>query len=234
MRAPASPEAPPSSQPACPGLLSPEQPFGSITLPLLHSSSLRLTPDQFAELCQANPDAVLELAADGSLICMTPTGSDTGARNAELAFQIKSWARATGGWKAFDSSTGFRLPDNSVLSPDASLVALERWQSLTAEQRRGFAPLCPDLVVEFASPSGASPSDEGPRGLTALRQKMAAYQRNGALLGWLLIPEERAVEVWELLADPQAQPRRIEAATRLEGDAQFAGLALELEEIWAG
>ncbi|MEB3169001.1 MAG: Uma2 family endonuclease [Synechococcaceae cyanobacterium] len=249
MLAPASPEAPPASLPdcpgpPCPGLLSPEQPFGSITLPLIHSGSLRLTPEQFAALCQANPDAVLELAADGALICMTPTGSDTGARNAELSFRIKSWARATGGWKAFDSSTGFRLPDDSVLSPDASLVALDRWQSLTAEQRRGFAPLCPDLVVELASPSGASPSgaspsgaspsDEGPRGLTALRQKMAAYQRNGARLGWLLIPEERAVEVWELLADPQAQPRRIEAATRLEGDAQFAGLALELEEIWAG
>ena len=71
---PASPEAPPFSIPACPGLLNPEQPFGSITLPLIHSSSLRLTPEQFVELCQANPDAVLELAADGSLIPMTPTG----------------------------------------------------------------------------------------------------------------------------------------------------------------
>jgi Uma2 family endonuclease len=57
-------------------------------------------------------------------------------------------------------------------------------------------PLYPDLVVELASTSGASPSDEGPRGLTALRQKMAAYQRNGARLGWLLIPAERAVEIW--------------------------------------
>jgi Uma2 family endonuclease len=142
----------------------------------------------------------LELAADGSLICMTPTGSDTGARNGELFFQITTWARATGGWKAFDSSTGFRLADNSVLSPDASLVGLDRWQALSAEQRRGFAPLCPDLVVELASTSGASPSDEGPRGLTALRQKMAAYQRNGARLGWLLIPAERAVEIWEPLA----------------------------------
>ena len=139
---------------------------------------------------------MLELAADGSLILITPTGSETGARNGELFFQIKTWARATGGWKAFDSSTGFRLPDNSVLSPDASLVALDRWQALTAEQRRGFAPICPDLVVELASTSGASPSDEGPRGLTALRQKMAAYQRNGARLGWLLIPAERAVEIW--------------------------------------
>ena len=97
MLAPASPEAPPSSTPACPGLLSPQQPFGSIALPLIHSGSLRLTPEQFAELCQANPDAVLELAADGSLICMTPTGGDTGARNGELFFQIKTWARTTGG-----------------------------------------------------------------------------------------------------------------------------------------
>ena len=215
--------------PAYPGLLSPDQPFGSITLPLIHSGSLRLTPEQFAELCQANPEAVLELAADGSLICMTPAGSETGARNGELFFQIKTWAQASGCWKAFDSSSGFRLPDNSVLSPDASLVALDRWQALTAEQRRGFAPLCPDLVVELASPS-----DEGARGLTVLRRKMGAYQRNGARLGWLLIPAEQAVEIWEPLSDPPAQPRRIEAACRLDGDPQFPGLALDLEEIWAG
>ena len=95
------------------------------------TASLRLTPGQFAELCAANPDAVLELAADGSLIPMTSTGGDTGARNADLLVQIQSWERASGEWKAFVSSTGFRLPDGSVLSPDASLVALERWQALT-------------------------------------------------------------------------------------------------------
>ena len=230
MLAPASTQAPPSSQPACPGLLSPEQPFGSITLPLLHSSSLRLTPDQFAELCQANPDAVLELAADGSLICMTPTGSETGGRNGTLSGLLWQALKASAlPLKLFDSSSGFRLPDNSVLSPDAALVALDRWQALSDAERRGFAPLCPDLVVELASPS-----DEGPRGLTTLRQKMAAYQRNGARLGWLLIPAEQAVEIWGPLADSPAQPRRLEAATRLDGDPQFPGLAVELEEIWAG
>jgi len=205
-----------------------------LSLPASLCAGLRFTPEQFVELCQANPDAVLELAADGSLILMTPTGSETGARNTELSFQIQAWARATGGWKAFDSSTGFRLPDDSVLSPDASLVALDRWQALSTEQRRGFAPLCPDLVVELASTSGASPSDEGPRGLNALRQKMAAYQLNGARLGWLLIPAERAVEIWEPLADSPAQPRRLEAASRLEADPHFPGLAIDLEEIWAG
>ena len=201
----------------------------SLSLPASLCVGLRFSPEQFAELCQANPEAVLELAADGSLILMTPTGSETGARNAELSFQIYTWARGNGSWKSFDSSSGFRLPDNSVLSPDASLVALNRWQALSDAERRGFAPLCPDLVVELASPS-----DDGPRSLTALRQKMAAYQRNGARLGWLLIPAERAVEVWQPLADPPAQPQRIERATRLDADPHFPGLAINLEEIWAG
>ena len=166
---------------------------------------------------------MLELAADGSLICMTPTGGDTGARNAALAFQIQAWARATGSWKAFDSSTGFRLPDDSVLSPDASLVRLERWQVLTPQQRRSFPPLCPDVVVELASPS-----DQGPRAVAALRQKMAAYQANGAQLGWLLIPEERSVEVWPVAGEPY----RIEAATQLDGGQLLPGLRIELQDIW--
>ena len=201
----------------------------ALTLPASLCAGLRLTPEQFEGLCQANPEAVLELAADGSLILMTPTGSETGARNSELLFQIKSWARGNGNWKAFDSSTGFRLPDGSVLSPDASLVALDRWQTLSPEERRGFAPICPDLVVELASPS-----DEDPRSLMALRRKMAAYQRNGARLGWLLIPQERAVEVWGSLVDSTPEPRRIEAATSLDGAPAFPGLVIELEEIWAG
>ena len=145
--------------------------------------------------------------------------------------QVAAWARAQGGWMAFDSSTGFRLPDDAVLSPDTSLVALDRWQALTPEQRRRIPPLCPDLVVELASPSGASPSDEGPRGLTALRQKMAAYQRNGARLGWLLIPQERSVEVWGALAGG-AQGQRIEAATRLAAEPPFVGLEIDLAPIW--
>jgi Uma2 family endonuclease len=63
------------------------------------------------------------------------------------------------------------------------------------------------LVVELASPG-----DEGPRGLRALRAKMAAYQANGARLGWLLLPHEQAVE-----------------ATH-----EFPGLSLQLAEIWEG
>ena len=193
--------------------------------PLRFPPGLRLKPEQFALLCAENREAVLELAADGRVLAMTPTGSETGGRNSELAFQLQRFARSGSIWKAFDSSTGFRLPDGSVLSPDASLVQINRWQALTPEQRRGFAPLCPDLVVELASPS-----DEGPRALTALRSKMAAYQANGARLGWLLIPHKQVVEVWPISGDPKS----FNGIEVLEAGPEFPGLQLQLAEIWAG
>jgi Uma2 family endonuclease len=194
--------------------------------PLKLPRNLRLSPEQFELVCQANPDAVLELAADGQLIAMTPTGSETGARNSDLIYQLQSYARHSRRWKVFDSSTGFRLPDGSVVSPDASLVRLERWQALIPEQRRGFAPLCPDLVVELASPS-----DEGPRGVSALRQKMELYRANGAQVGWLLLPDQQAVEIWR---SDQTDPEGIEPASHLDGGKQFPGLSINLAEIWAG
>jgi Uma2 family endonuclease len=186
---------------------------------------LHLTPEQFELVCAENRDAVLELAADGRVIAITPTGSETGARNSELLFQLKLYTNRVGGWKVFDSSSGFRLPDGSVVSPDASLVVLDRWQALSTAERRSFAPLCPDLVVELASPS-----DEGPRGVSALREKMASYQANGARLGWLLLPHQQAVEVWPASGASQ----RLEQIDVLEATPDFPGLQLQLAEIWAG
>ena len=193
-----------------------------LTLP----RSFSLTPDQFAAVCAANPEAVLELDADGTLIEMTPTGGSTSTRNTRLLMRLQLWADRQGGWKVFDSSGGFLLPDGSIRSPDASLVRQERWQALSEAERDGFPPLCPDLVVELASPSDQP---------EPLRLKMASYICNGAQLGWLLLPRQRTVEVWS--AEPSTQAARFSAmsdASRLEAAAEFPGLVIDLEEIWAG
>lgn len=197
--------------------------------PLLLPPELRLTPEQFSLLCEANPEAMLELSADGQLITMSPTGGETGARNHSLSLALGLAARHCSlPLKLFDSSCGFRLSDGSVLSPDASAVQLERWQALTPEQRRDFPPLCPELVIELASAS-----DEGPRA-DDLRRKMATYRANGALLSWLLFPEQRAVEIWQAALGPDAapEPLRLENATRLDGGDVLPGVVLELEGIW--
>jgi Uma2 family endonuclease len=196
--------------------------------PLRLPWDLRLTPEQFERVCQANPDAVLELAADGTLIAMTPTGGETGARALRLGQRLLSWADGpgAGAWIAFDSSTGFRLADGSVLSPSVSLVRKDLWQAHTPQQRSGFPPLCPDLVIELASSS-----DEGPSGVSALLRKIDRYQANGARLGWLLLLEERAVEIWR--EGQQGMAERLEGAYRLDGGELAEGLVLELAKIWA-
>jgi len=190
-----------------------------LTLP----RSLTFTPSQFAEVCAANPEAVLELAADGTLIEMTPTGGSTGARNSRLVAQLENWAVAADlGWIVFDSSTGFLLPDGSIRSPDASVVRLDRWQALSAAERESFAPICPDLVVELASPS-----DE----LEDLRRKMVAYMTNGARLGWLLLPQKRTVEVWTA-AETANAPLVLNDPSRLEAGLEFPGLVIDPRRIW--
>jgi Uma2 family endonuclease len=142
-----------------------------LTLP----RTLRLTPLQFAEVCAANPDAVLELDADGQLIERSPTGGDTSVRNQTLGALLWLAVRRSGlPLKVFDSSGGFLLPDGSVRSPDARLVRLERRQALSEAERHGFPPLCPYLVVELASPSDR-PAD--------LELRMASWIENGASLG---------------------------------------------------
>jgi Uma2 family endonuclease len=192
-----------------------------LTLP----RTLTLTPSQFAEVCAANPEAVLELAADGTLIEMTPTGGSTGARNQTLgALLWLAIEQSRLPLKLFDSSAGFLLPDGSVRSPDASVVRLERWQALSEAERDGFPPLCPDLVVELASPS------DGPQ---ALRRKMAAYMANGASLGWLLLPQSRTVEVWKAgAAEIANSPLVFADPARLEAGPEFPGLMIDPRRIW--
>jgi Uma2 family endonuclease len=192
-----------------------------LALPSQLSAALRLTPAQFAELCGANPEAVLELEPDGRLVTMTPTGGTTGVRNGTLVSLLWLAVReARLPVKVFDSSTGFLLPDGSVRSPDAAVVALDRWNALSDVEQRGFPPLCPDLVVELLSESDRLPD---------LRRKMAAYQANGVTLGWLLIPDSRTVEVWPA----SGEPRRLVNPTSLSTEPVLAGLAIDLEELWA-
>ncbi len=71
---------------------------------------------------------------------MSPTGGETSNRNIELSYQLQSWSRQNNLGKAFDSSGGFKLPNGAIRSPDVSWIKLERWLSLTPEQRTKFLP----------------------------------------------------------------------------------------------
>lgn len=84
-----------------------------LTLP----RSLSLTPDQFAAVCAANPEAVLELDADGTLIEMTPTSGSTSTRNTRLLMRLQLWADRLGGWKVFEVPVAFCSPMAPFAAP---------------------------------------------------------------------------------------------------------------------
>jgi len=149
--------------------------------------TLQLTDAAFAQLCASNPDLRLERTAQGELIAMAPAGSDSGRQNSTLSGQLWYWNHQTRLGVTFDSSAGFTLPNSAIRSPDAAWIAQSRWDALTPEQRRTFAPICPDFVIELNSPSDTLPP---------LQAKLTEYIANGAQLGWLIDPETQQVHCY--------------------------------------
>lgn len=191
------------------------------TIPL-HSPlelTLELTDEQFFQLCIDNRDLRFERTASGGLIIMPPTGSETGNFNIDLSYQLQSWSRQNKHLGiAFDSSTGFKLPDGTDISPDAAWIRRDRWDALTAEEKKKFAPICPDFVVELRSTTDS---------LEKLRAKMKVYVKNGARLGWLLDRKNRKVEISRQGSDVEI----VDSPATLSGEDVLPGFVLDLSDI---
>ena len=181
--------------------------------------AIDMTDDEFFEFCQLNRDLRFERTAEGDIVIMAPTGALTGARNIRLAAQVSTWADRDGTGRAFDSSTGFILPNGATRSPDVAWVRRPRLAGLTAEQKQKFLPLCPDFVIELRSPSEA---------LSMLQEKMREYVANGTQLGWLIDPIERQVHVHH--ADGTVEHLR--GPAQLSGAPVLPGFVLDLAPIW--
>ena len=76
-------------------------------------SVIELSREQFYQICQDNPDLKLERTATGNLVIMSPTGGETGRKNASLIIQVGLWNEQTQLGEVFDSSTGFSLPNGA-------------------------------------------------------------------------------------------------------------------------
>ncbi|NEP53332.1 MAG: Uma2 family endonuclease, partial [Moorea sp. SIO3C2] len=184
--------------------------------------ALDMDDDQFFEFCQVNGDLRIERTLEREIIVMPPTGGETSDRNSDINFQLRLWNRQTKLGKVFESSCGFKLPNGADRSPDASWLKLERWESLSKEQRKKFIPLCPDFVIELRSPSDR---------VKDLKDKMEEYMENGARLGWLIEPNSRRVYIYR----PGADVEQLENPATVKGDdSVLPGFVMVMEEIWEG
>lgn len=154
---------------------------------LPQTTGKRLSEAEFLEICHQNPNSRVELKANGEVIIMPPTYSETGYRNSKLSFQLMQWNEQTENGLVFDSSTGFTLPNGAVRSPDVSWISKARWEALSNEDKKGFAKVCPDFVIELKSDSD---------NLKELQEKMKEWIQNGALLAWLIDPKSEQVIIY--------------------------------------
>ncbi len=180
---------------------------------------IKMTDDQLYEFCQINQDLRIERSATGEIVIMSPTGSETEEHNFDLVGQLWTWTKQDGTGVGFGSSGGFTLPNGAVRSPDAAWIKKTRWQAIPIEQRKKFAPICPEFVIELRSETD---------NLKALKSKMEEYIENGTILGWLIDRVKCKVYIYRA----NTAVEELDHPTTLTGEDVLPGFVLDLTTIW--
>ncbi|MEO6845537.1 MAG: Uma2 family endonuclease [Ginsengibacter sp.] len=162
--------------------------FPDIILPLSGLNYDGMSDDEFFKYCTENDTATrIERDSNRQIILMPPKGAITGNYNIKIATQLELWNQQENKGISFDSSAGFTLPDDSVFSPDAAWMKIEKWNNVSKEDQQKFAHVCPDFVIELKSPSD---------NLKYLKNKMHKWIENGCTLAWLINPESKTVFIY--------------------------------------
>jgi Uma2 family endonuclease len=146
-----------------------------------------MSDEQFFAFCQLNRDVKIERNAQGEIVIMSRTGSETGNWNSSFNGVLFVWNNQTKLGKTFDSSAGFKLPNGATYGPDAAWMPRKKWDSISAAEKRKFAPLVPDFIMELRSPSDR---------LEPIQDKIAEFMECGCGLAWLIDPEAQQTTVY--------------------------------------
>ena len=191
-----------------------------LPLPVRVSTPVPMTDDELLRFSSDNSALRIEQEPNGDLTIMTPGGGNTGKMNLQISRLLGNWAETDGRGYGFDSSTGFRLPDGSVRSPDASWVAKERWDALSEMEQTKYSPLCPEFVIELTSPTDR-PKD--------VRRKMLEdWMPNGVRVGWVIDPKAKTVTIYRAGEDPET----LVDPSSVQGTGPMRGFELVMSRVW--
>jgi Uma2 family endonuclease len=179
----------------------------------------KMSDQQFYAFCRTNPDLRIERNATGEIIIMPPAFADTGNRNGRVFGQLFIWSEADATGEAFDSSSGFTLPNGATRSPDAAWILSDRWNALPPEQQASFAPIVPDFVVELRSSSDT---------LVSLQEKLEEYIANGVRLGLLIDRKNCQVHVYR----PNREADILDNPNAVSCEPEMQKFTLKMAKIW--
>lgn len=178
-----------------------------------------MTEEQFFYFCQENDSLNMERNTLGEIMIMAPTGSETGLFNSSITSEINAWNKVTKVGYVFDSNAGFTLPNKAVRSADSAFILRDRWLRVSKEDRKKFAHICPDFIIELLSTSDTA---------KAIQDKMKEWMENGCQLAWMINPEKR--ETWIYRAHGEVEVKSF--AIVLDGENILPGLSIDLNLIF--
>lgn len=154
------------------------------------------SPAPWAEPVLMTADELLRLPDDGwryelvegRLVRMPPTGGQHGSVLMVLLRAVARFVEERRLGAVFPGETGFWIsaegePD-TVLAPDLAFIEAGR---VPDPVPAGYFRLTPDLAVEIVSPS---------QGRAEMGAKARRWLEAGTQLVWVVLPEQRTVEVW--------------------------------------
>ena len=154
---------------------------------------------------------------DGDLI-MSPVHANHGKICIRIGAILLQYVESRKLGEIYDSSTGFRLADDLLLSPDIAFVGKARLKEIEVAPDK-FLAGAPDLVVEVLSPADR---------MTQINRKLEHYFEHGTKLAWLVNLPKQQVHIYT--ADS------IEALTDLDdfltGGAVLPGFKCKLRRIF--
>jgi Uma2 family endonuclease len=181
------------------------------------SKGRKMSDVEFEKFCQANPDLRIERNSNLEISIMSPNTPLSGKHGAEIIHQLVRWNSKMKKGIVFDASAGFTLPDNSILSPDASWMSNEKWNSLSDEEKEKFSHICPEFVIEVRSKTDS---------LKELKSKMEKWVENGAELAWLIDPKKNTCWIYK----PGMEPQELSGENLIvKGESPVEGFELNLK-----
>ena len=180
----------------------------------------RMGERAFFTFCQENPNLRIEQDKHGNILIMPPVSYQSGHHESEINGDLVIWNRHHKLGKTFSSQTLFVLPDGEKRMPDAAWVSNEKDQAISKKERKSFAHVVPDFVVEIASPSDTIP---------ALRRKMQeVWMANGVRLAWLIDTMNEKVYIF---SDDNTETLLEGFDQSLSGEPVLSGFVIDLQVL---
>lgn len=172
------------------------------------------------------PDYQIELR-EGKIIIMSPSDSVSGEIGARFSILLGTYVYSRNLGRVLDASTGFRMPNGDLLSPDVSFVSRERLK----QSPRTYLAVVPELIVEIKSSRDR---------MRELEEKVALFLSQGVQVGLLIDPDTHSVSVYHsgvLSKDAESGTSISPVAILRDSDTLtipelFPGWAMPITTLW--